>query len=157
MIFLIESSVILILMSCMFYLLCAKKVHTSSTSYLASSAHCYKDCFPSPWKNSGETEGAEHIVHAVKFTCSRTLTGWRFVAQRVSGQGRDDYPKLQVWRPQSGSPITYDIVHSVRVLANHRAPVRATCTHTLSHHTRLEMFLACINLHPILQPIIFSL
>ena len=55
------------------------------------------------------------IVPGVKFTCTGTLTGWRFVAQRISGRGRTDYPELQVWRPQSTSPEVYDIVRSVSV------------------------------------------
>lgn len=42
------------------------------------------------------------IIPDIKFTCSGTLTQWRFVAQRfgVSG-GRNKYPELQIWRPQN--------------------------------------------------------
>ena len=78
-----------------------------------------------------ERQREQIIFPAVKFTCSGTLTGWRFVAQRVSGRGRDDYPELQVWRPQSRSPNTYNIVRSVRVTPQSTSQSNVY-THTLS-------------------------
>ena len=62
-----------------------------------------------------ERQREQVIIPSVEFTCSGTLTGWRFVAQRINGRGRDSYPELQMWRPQTSSSQVYDIVSSVRV------------------------------------------
>ena len=78
-----------------------------------------------------ERHREQMLVPAVKFTCSGSLTGWRFVAQRFGDRGRDGYPKVQVWRPQSGSPEVYDIVRSVRV-SPQRTGHSNVYTHTLA-------------------------
>lgn len=53
------------------------------------------------------------IVPEIKFTCSGTLSKWIFVAESLSGRGRNRYPELQVWRPQSTE--IYDIVHRIPI------------------------------------------
>ena len=71
------------------------------------------------------------LVPAVKFTCEGRLTGWRFVAERLSGRGRTEYPEIQVWRPQTSSPSVYEIVQSVRVSPQSTSQ-RNVYTHTLT-------------------------
>ena len=78
------------------------------------------------------------LLPAVTFTCDGSLSGWTFVAKRVGGRGRSDYPEIQVWRPQPSSPHVYDLVSSVRVspqATDHNSVYTHTLTSPISYQT----------------------
>ena len=51
------------------------------------------------------------IYPNIQFTCSGSITQWKFVAMRQGDGGRNRYPELQIWRPQNAR--NYSKVHSV--------------------------------------------
>ena len=70
------------------------------------------------------------VIPAIQFTCSGSLTKWRFVAERTSsGSVRNRYPELQIWRPQSSQ--IYNKIHGVTLVPQSTSQ-RNVYTHTLS-------------------------
>lgn len=71
------------------------------------------------------------VIPEISFTCAGTISQWRFVAERISGGGRNRYPELQVWRPQQDSPQIYALVQSVTVSPQSTAQSNVY-THTMA-------------------------
>lgn len=69
------------------------------------------------------------IIPAIKFTCSGILSKWIFVAESISGNRKNKYPELHIWRPQ-GTEI-YDIVHRIPVTPESTNQTNVY-THTIS-------------------------
>ncbi len=65
----------------------------------------------------GSTRRREEIqllFPSIQFTCSGTLTGWMFVGEnRGGGRDRDEYPELQIWRPNSLLRTRYSKIHGI--------------------------------------------
>ena len=71
------------------------------------------------------------VIPAIKFTCAGSISEWRFVAEHNTGNGRNRYPEIQIWRLQQNSQHVYEIVHSV-VVSPQGTGQEHVYTHTFS-------------------------
>ena len=71
------------------------------------------------------------IIPAIKFTCAGSISKWIFIAEQNTGNGRNRYPEIQIWRPQLNSPHIYDIVASV-VISPQETSQDNVYTHTIT-------------------------
>ena len=49
--------------------------------------------------DSAERFKWQRILPSVNFSCSGNISKWTFVARSRTGEGRDQYPLFQLWRP----------------------------------------------------------